>query len=112
MGAARTERNGWETVSVSDDGGTLHPQDRLLIVEALAYWASGHGSLSRRTDTADRRAHRAAELAEGLLDAGDVEGGFRDAIDADWNGAERNDGEGGALTASESTGGEFEEADV
>lgn len=66
----------------------LHAQDRLLIVEALAYWASGHGSCSRPADTGDGRKHRAAELAERLLDAEGIEGSFRDAVDTEWDGRE------------------------
>lgn len=71
----------------------LHPQDRLLIVEALAYWASGHGSCSRPADTADRRKHRAAALAEHLLAAEGIDGSVRDAIDTEWDGSERDEGE-------------------
>ena len=124
-------------MSAVDSAGALHPQDRLLIVEALAYWASGHGSLSRPTDTADRRAHRAAELAEDLLDAESVEGSVHEAIDAEWSGTERDDtetddtegvdskangtagddaeGDGVGeyvLVTTESTGGESDEADA
>jgi hypothetical protein len=94
-------------MSAADATGALHPQDRLLIVEALTYWASGHGPGSEPADTADRRKHRAARLAEALLDDGSVEREFREAIDTEWDGTE-----GTSLAATGSSGGEPDEADA
>ena len=103
-------------MSASGRASTVHRQDRLLVVEALAYWASGHGSLSRPAETSDRRAHRAAELAEALLAAEGIEGSVREAIDEEWDGTddvdERDAGVEYVLALSGSSGGETEEADV
>jgi len=103
-------------MSAPDRAGTVHRQDRLLVVEALAYWASGHGSLSRPAETGDRRAHRAAELAEALLAAEGVEGSVREAIDEEWDGMDDTDGRDTGveyvLGLPESASGEAEEADA
>ncbi|PSP73437.1 hypothetical protein BRC86_09305 [Halobacteriales archaeon QS_3_64_16] len=92
---------------------TVHRQDRLLVVEALAYWASRHGSLSRPAETSDRRAHRAAELAAALLAAEGVEGSVREAIDEEWDGTDGRDaGVEYVLGLPESATREAEEADA
>lgn len=93
-------------MSAADVTGALHPQDRLLIVEALAYWASGHGSLSQPADTTDGRKRRAAQLAEQLFDAENVEGSFSEAVDTEWDGATS------VFVAPGSEGGESDEADA
>lgn len=95
-------------MSTADVIEGLHPQDRLLIVEALAYWASGHGSASRPADTADRRKHRAAVLAEHLLDAEGIEGSFSEAVDTEWDGSNTSP----TLVMTGSDGGESDEVDA
>lgn len=106
-------------MSTADVTGALHPQDRLLIVEALTYWASGHGSCSRPADTADRRKHRAAALAEHMLDAEGIDGSVREAIDPEWDGSESERNETGSdnaerrpLVVAGSGSGESDEADA
>lgn len=95
-------------MSTTDGIASLHPQDRLLIIEALAYWASGHGSVERPAGVVDARRHRAIELAEFLLEVEDLDAGFRDAIDPEWDGSDDRS----SLVAVRSELGEYDSVDA
>jgi hypothetical protein len=113
-------RAGRWSMSATRGAESVHLHDRLLIAEALAYWASGHGSLARPADTADRRAHRAAELAKRLLESEELDGSIRSRIDTDWGANEGNEVEDsrasdtaeGTPAVSEPRSGDVDEADA
>lgn len=61
-------------------------QDRLILIEALTYWAYDLDNVDN-FDPSDPRRNRGAELAQGLLGGSDIRRGeFGELIDPEWAG--------------------------
>jgi hypothetical protein len=65
----------------------LHPQDQMIIIEALAYWAHDMDDRAESFDRSDPRRNRGAELAEQFLDDDCLpDDDYRELVDLEWAG--------------------------
>lgn len=63
----------------------LHPQDKLILVEALTYWAYDAYEAEDKFDPNDPRRNRAAELAQELFRSDDIpEGELEEIVNENW----------------------------
>lgn len=75
------------TVTMIETLDDLHLQDRLILIEALTYWAYDVFEEDNDFDRSDPRRNRGAELAQELLRTEDIpHGKFGELIDPDWSG--------------------------